>query len=124
MNFFYTIKSWTELRTRPSLPVVSVYERALAIIKEKDGISMRPTTGEFVIQDTLGTPNIVTIFSPKKACTCAESGNCYHELACDMAVERRRRPKVYQKRKIKQVDKRSGRKKRMMVDIQASGLNG
>lgn len=66
---------------------LSVYERALSVINDKDGISIRPHTGEFVVKGTLGTSHVVTLF-PKITCTCAGAGNCYHVLACDMAIGR------------------------------------
>ena len=34
---------------------VSIYERALSVINDKDGISMRPKSGEFIVKGTLGT---------------------------------------------------------------------
>ena len=49
---------------------VSIYERALSVINDKDGISMRPKSGEFIVKGTLGTSHVVTIF-PKVTCTCA-----------------------------------------------------
>ncbi|KAI9565115.1 hypothetical protein GHT06_008884 [Daphnia sinensis] len=39
---------------------LTVYERALFVINDKDGISMR--TGEFIVKRTLGTSHVVTLF--------------------------------------------------------------
>ena len=100
---------------------VSIYERALSVINDKDGISMRPKSGEFIVKGTLGTSHVVTIF-PKVTCTCAGSGNCYHILACDMAIGRRqtnsKKPNAtaYRKRRRKFADKRSGRKRPRKLD--------
>lgn len=98
-----------------------MYERALSVINDKDGISMRPKTGEFIVKGTLGTSYVVTIF-PKVTCTCAGSGHCYHVLVCDMAIGRRqtnsKKPNVtaYRKRRRKFGDKRSGRKRPRKLD--------
>lgn len=100
---------------------LSMYERALSVINDKDGISMRPKTGEFIVKGTLGTSHVVTIF-PKVTCTCAGSGHCYHVLACDMAIGQRqtnsKKPNVtaYRKRRRKFGDKRSGRKRPRKLD--------
>jgi hypothetical protein len=66
----------------------SVYERALAVIQDKEGISMPTTTGEFIVKGTLGSSHVVTLF-PKISCTCAGYSNCYHVLACEMSIGRR-----------------------------------
>jgi hypothetical protein len=66
----------------------SVYERALAVIQDKECISMPTTTGEFIVKGTLGSSHVVTLF-PKISCTCAGYSNCYHVLACEMSIGRR-----------------------------------
>ncbi len=112
------------VKNPPHIRSLTAYERAKNVIENKK-IFFVLEKGAFEVKGTNGVPYTVELF-PKRNCTCACNGVCYHILACQMALKisntETKRPgntALLRRTLRRRIEKASGRKKPRPRDIRS-----
>ena len=116
-----------EQATETKFSCLSMHARAKTVLDKKN-ISFDPMLHVFNVKGESGITRVVTVF-PRETCSCPSSGGCYHIQAVKLSLglKDEKKPSTRSLTKLRKntrsrKDKRSGRKRPRVEDVDKEGL--
>ena len=116
-----------EQATETTFSCLSMHAHAKTVLDKKN-ISFDPMLHIFNVKGESGITRVVTVF-PRETCSCPSSGGCYHihAVKLSLGLEDEKKPSTRSLTKLRKntrsrKDKRSGRKRPRVEDVDKEGL--